>query len=404
MRRIEAQPDTLVRTVKLHYKPLAVSVVLAAVCVVGVGTLSYFWQVPVAQVRHIQSRSSVDDKLTPKEEVEFINDFRRSFIGSIGTVATIVGGVVLFLNFKIARERLDIDIHKTNADKKLNESRLISERFSKAIEQLGSENIHIRLGGIYSLKKIAIDSLGDREAVLEVLSAFIRTESSIELFSENEKSSKVSLDVRAALNVIASRDEDHYLQLDLSCTKLNSVHVVLAYLDGANLHKTDLSFATLRMAKLGSSDLTYANLSYCELIGADLYKADLSHATLRFTQLTQELARVNFSHSILEGISLENCNLRSSDFVNVSLTEIPLIGANLTNASLVEANLQGVDLKNVNLDKARVDKANLADADLSQAKNITEEQLGKAILCRTKLPTGIELDPNRDCNKIEELE
>lgn len=399
MKRIKAQLATLTRTIK----PLAISVALAAVCVAGVDTVFYFWQVPIEQVRHIQSRSSVDEKLTPKEEVEFINDFRRSLVGSIGTVATIVGGVVLFLNFKIARERLDIDIRKIDTDKRLNESRLISERFSKAIEQLGSENSHIRLGGIYSLKKIATDSSNDREAVLEVLSAFIRTESPVDLFSKNEQLSKVSLDVRAALDVIAARDEDHHLSLNLSQTNLNSVHVLGPYLYGANLHKTDLSFATLIMPRLGSSDLTYANLSHCELMHADLYKADLSHATLRFTRLTQELARVNFSHSVLEGISLENCNLRSSDFIKVNLTEIPLIGANLTNASLVEANLQGVDLKNVNLNKACIDKANLVDADLSQAKNITGEQLSKAILCRTKLPTGIELDPNRDCDKIEDL-
>ncbi len=400
MKRIKPQLATFAR----FYKPLTSLVALTTVCTVGVSAVSYLWQIPVAQVEHIQDSSSVDDKLTPKEEVEFINDFRRSLVGNIGTVATIAGGIVLFLNFKIARKRLDIDILKIDSDKRLNESRLISERFSKAIEQLGSENIHIRLGGIYSLEKIAIDSPDDRKAVLEVLSAFIRTESPMEFFLNNEQRSKVSSDVRAALDVIVSRDKDHDLCLDLSHTNLNFVRAMGSYLCGANLHWTDLSFATLAMAKLSSSDLTHANLSHCELRYADLYKADLSHATLRFTQLTEELARVNFSHSILEGISLKNCNLRSSTLVKVNLTEIPLIGANLTNAILVEANLQGVDLKNVNLDKACIDKANLVDADLSQAKNITGEQLSKAILCRTKLPKGIELDPNRDCDKIEGLE
>jgi hypothetical protein len=52
----------------------------------------------------------------------------------------------------------------------------ITERFTKAAEQLGNDNTDVRMGGIYSLARIARDSSDpeNREVVAQVLIAFIR--------------------------------------------------------------------------------------------------------------------------------------------------------------------------------------------------------------------------------------
>jgi hypothetical protein len=50
----------------------------------------------------------------------------------------------------------------------------LTDRYTKAIEQLGSDKPDVRLGGIYALERIAKDSAYDRAAVAEVLTAFIR--------------------------------------------------------------------------------------------------------------------------------------------------------------------------------------------------------------------------------------
>jgi hypothetical protein len=50
----------------------------------------------------------------------------------------------------------------------------VTERYTRAIEQLGSDKIDIRLGGIYSLERIATDSTRDHPTIMEVLTAFIR--------------------------------------------------------------------------------------------------------------------------------------------------------------------------------------------------------------------------------------
>src|SRR5580693_3207542 len=53
----------------------------------------------------------------------------------------------------------------------------VTDRYTKAIEQLGSDKFDVRIGGIYALERIARDSERDHPTVMEVLSAFIREHS-----------------------------------------------------------------------------------------------------------------------------------------------------------------------------------------------------------------------------------
>src|SRR6516225_2261792 len=60
----------------------------------------------------------------------------------------------------------------------LTERGQVTERYTKAIEQLGSDKgLDVRIGGIYALERIARDSAKDHPTVMEVLAAFIREHS-----------------------------------------------------------------------------------------------------------------------------------------------------------------------------------------------------------------------------------
>ena len=50
----------------------------------------------------------------------------------------------------------------------------ITDRFTKAIAQLGDKEMAIRLGGIYALERIAKDSEKDHGPIMEVLTAYVR--------------------------------------------------------------------------------------------------------------------------------------------------------------------------------------------------------------------------------------
>lgn len=42
----------------------------------------------------------------------------------------------------------------------------ITERFTKAVDQLGNPNIDVRIGGLYALERIARNLAADRNAIL----------------------------------------------------------------------------------------------------------------------------------------------------------------------------------------------------------------------------------------------
>jgi hypothetical protein len=55
----------------------------------------------------------------------------------------------------------------------------VTDRYTKAIEQLGSDKgLDVQIGGIYALERIARDALRDHPTIMEVLAAFIRDHSS----------------------------------------------------------------------------------------------------------------------------------------------------------------------------------------------------------------------------------
>ena len=98
----------------------------------------------------------------------------------------------------------------------------VTDRYTKAITQLGSKKLDARIGGIYALERVARDSARDHPTVMEVLTAFIREHSHEQwppsdhpAGREQERSTRP--DVQAALTVVGRRDPDRDIQsIDLT--------------------------------------------------------------------------------------------------------------------------------------------------------------------------------------------
>lgn len=69
-------------------------------------------------------------------------------------------------NFTVSRRTLE-----------LTEQGQVTDRYTKAIEQLGSDKLDVRISGIYALERVARDSPQDHPTVMDVLAAFIREHS-----------------------------------------------------------------------------------------------------------------------------------------------------------------------------------------------------------------------------------
>lgn len=227
-------------------------------------------------------------------------------------LAQIIGGLVLLSGLYLTWRNI-----------KVNEEGKLTDRFSKAVELLGSKYLDGRLGGIYALERIAKDSQKDHWTVMEVLTAFVREQS--QGLPDSEESNKTKPDIQTALTVIVRRKwhakEIKDQQIDLSGSRLPQ--------------------ANLRNAKLRNSILNRADFSGADFSGADLTKVNMIDA------------------------NLEDADLRS---------------ARLSDESIVEAHRKGAKFENVNLKRAILgNMTGVYDPDLrpyqSKSKEIIESQI-----------------------------
>ena len=144
----------------------------------------------------------------------------------------------------------------------------VTDRYTKAIEQLGSKNLTVRTGGIYALERVARDSARDQFTVMEVLAASIR-DYSREQPPLPESGAvplrAVPLHLQVALTVIGRRNPAITQRIDLARADLSG-----AILTGAGLGRADLSSTDLSGADLTGVDFASANLSAAKLADANL--------------------------------------------------------------------------------------------------------------------------------------
>ena len=139
----------------------------------------------------------------------------------------------------------------------------VTDRYTKAIEQLGSDKLEVRIGGIYALERVARDSAKDHPTVMGVLTAFIREHSReqwpLSDAGSPEQERSIRPDVQAAVTVAGRRDAKRdVLPIDLTGANLPSATLTGAHLGGATLTGADLTGARIRGATLTGADLTGA--------------------------------------------------------------------------------------------------------------------------------------------------
>ncbi|MDZ8263847.1 pentapeptide repeat-containing protein [Nostoc sp. ChiQUE01b] len=364
-----------------------------------------------------------------QEKIEYITQ-------ALTTIAIIIGGLALILNAYYT-SRLSLDENHSlltqllagtlawdnNIVNCINQTQptpqeIVSERFSKAIEQLGNEKIETRFAAIYALERIAKDSPKDHWTIMEILAAFIRENAPVNREYENEslQSSKLPTDIQTALTVIGRRDSykdpvNQKLDLrntDLSNADLTEANLSRAIFVGANLQWVNFTRVNLSEADLSvtcvcgsifyEANLQKAILPEANLQGAILRKANLSQAILYDANLEgtvlcdANLERAVLCDANLEGAILCDANLEEVNFEGSNLQDANLIGSNLQRAKLAGANLESALLSTANLQEANLQEANLCGANLSGLENVESQQIEQAIGDRTTiLPENLKI-------------
>lgn len=249
-------------------------------------------------------------------------DAARGHLLTLGA-GLFAAGALLFTaqNFRVSRQTLEVALQGQMTD-----------RFTKAIDQLGSDKMFVRAGGVYALGRIAYDSLRDQRVVMEVLCSFVR-EHSREPWPlpepDNPNPERMTRpDVQAAISMIG-QPSFHYDSrgIGLRGVDLSGADFSDLYFNKVSFYRANLTRADFSGAYLAGTDLSYADLTGATLAGANFFEADLTGATLHMADLT---------HVILSG-----ANLSEADLTNADLSGANLTGANLSHVDLAGAKFPG---------------------------------------------------------------
>jgi hypothetical protein len=240
-------------------------------------------------------------------------------------MAGVAGAVGIYFTWRgqrLAREAQEENQSNTqaqleNAQEELRLTRQgqMTERFTRAIEQLGSDKLEIRLGGIYSLERTAKEEKNYHWPVMEVLTSYVRRHAARKLDEESrENAATPEPDIQAILDVIGRRSKYHrvdkeveYGTIELFATDLRGAWLPGAYLRDANLNQVNLQGANLRNANLQEAYFAGANLVGTNFGGASRITEDQLEWTLgsNETKIPEDLNRPElWSKSVEEQIML----------------------------------------------------------------------------------------------------
>ena len=298
--------------------------------------------------------------LTPTELLKAKNDVRTTLLQAVGGLVLFSGAVAAWRQLRLGREQLMASQQQAQRNEEIARSAQITERFTRAIDQLGSNEMDVRVGGIYALERIAKDSNEDHGPVMEVLAAFLREHSPRNQTTDSGRGEESPIRIRADIQAAATVLGRRRIENDLPRRPIDLREVDLA---GANLHRANLSNTNFEGATLRSADFVLADLGGGLLKGTDLREATflltnlerawLERANLQGVDLsTTKLHRATLSGANLQGAVL-GALLQSADMTEASLTDANLRGADLRGADLRGANLQGADLREANFTGVR---------------------------------------------------
>jgi hypothetical protein len=267
--------------------------------------------------------------LSPKVRFDMENEARRTNAYIIGGCLAVIGIILTFWRIRTLEKQVMVA-----------QEGQITERFTRAIEQLGSDRMEVRLGGIYALERIANDSDKDYWPIMETLTAYVRERapwrdipqekkvdaSATEPASpEQESDIKPATDIQAVLTVLGRRkyrydQKEEKGRLNLTNTDLRGLDLMSANIEGADLRRAHLERANLWGVHLEGTDLALAHLEGANLTGVHMEEAILTEAHLE----KAILVRSNFERSFLGGTHFEGI---------LYFIEVNLKGANLQNAT-----------------------------------------------------------------------
>nr|WTB29853.1 pentapeptide repeat-containing protein [Streptomyces sp. NBC_00830] len=283
------------------------------------------------------------DSISAAERLGAVNNVRTTLIQAVGGAVVLFGAYATWRQLRVNQEGL-------NATREGH----ITDRFSRAVDQLGSEKTDVRIGGLYALWRIADHSTHDRESVISIKAAFLRThlpwppQGQDSPAAEMPINSVPPLETRApdaqvaltGLGVLCQERQPDWL--NVSYTDLRRADCDGLWLHHINFDGACLEAASIYQVNLTKASLIAANMRHVELGTSTLHQSRCIEADLRGARMVRaDLREADFSGADMREANLRKARGHGTKFTGADLRLADLRGTDLTSADLTRAKLQG---------------------------------------------------------------
>jgi uncharacterized protein YjbI with pentapeptide repeats len=344
-------------------------------------------EIPEWQAKRASVRSTAflpEAATTPVQIAGLQNEMRKTFVQVLGGVFA-----VLALWFTYRRTKVTEQGH-------------ITDRYTKAIEQLGAikivngatiPNVEVRLGAIYALERIALDSPRDHWTIMEVLTAYVRENAPLPTIEASSKSNfepyrmqtnegeankpiakGPATEIQAILTVLGRRKRDWKRErigrsLDLTKCDLNG-----ADFRGTHFERADFGGTHGESAKFSNAYLDKAQFLNAHLEGAIFGDAHIVGALF----IDARLERTNFGGAYAEGADFTDAILEEAYFFGAHAKRTTFHRAQLKKTNFSSADLENAKFYDAHLEKANFSSAGVEGAGFHKTNGLTSQQIGKA--------------------------
>ena len=305
----------------------------------------------------------------------------------------------------------------------------ITDRISKAVEQLGAEktvkrvlkdadgnpvfdidgitpktvettepNIEVRLGGIYALERISKDSLPDHIQIMEILCAYVRENAPASGAAKPDFSAPERPDdldgkqlilsyILEKVNFFSTSGPFRKMVRSLKLRHDIQAAVTVIKRRGKRLRDHELAMVaegqlTVVPLDLRGTCLQAADMSGGYFDGAQFDKSKLDGAVLDGAKLNR---------AVLSGAYLNVADLNKAELNGANLNGAELIGATLTRAELNGAWLIGAALTGADLAEAFTKLTAVKSTDLTECVDLSVDQVNSMFGdASTTLPDGMD--------------
>lgn len=160
-------------------------IIILICCTVVIPTLLYP-SLSGSQLAHVQSAK---DRIQLQDErLKLQNDARTTLLQGLGALFFVITAYFSWQQVQHNRKQLEQNREQFEAGQadqreqlqlnwrelKISQEGQVTERITRALEQLGHNSVAVQIGGIFALERVAQESRDDRRPIYETLGAYVK--------------------------------------------------------------------------------------------------------------------------------------------------------------------------------------------------------------------------------------